>query len=820
MKSKLSQIQLPVRLFYLALGSLSFILISAPASAQPVDLPWPVDPACQSIITTGIAAVTCGTTEDVPQPEQFTFGLMNIDGVLPASGRIDVTSQVEMYHHPSWHVDSIGNVFGITMDGCGNTFVTASSNYGADFFGNISIIRYGQIGGGAQNLQAAGTIYKMDGKTGQASVFSVLPQQAFSFENISCEGGTTFQRNTGPGLGNITYSPAIKQFYVSNFEDGRIYRLDENGTILDSYDPLDYDNGLPGTPALSDIVYGLTVSPDGGNLFFGTSANVFSSSILQRIYAVSLNPDGSFAGTIDNTSLPAGATWNNFVGDEVQHYELDVNLFFITDVLSISDLEFTPSGDLLAGCRVSCGAAVHSSYNHGGMALLLNNSSGLYSTLEGMIHTGYPFSIGNSNECYGGVSVFETPIGPDQFVISSADILEEEGPHGLCIVPEGIFGSGGAPASPAGAISYGVVDDDFADPKGVGGDVKVFSQCDCQVVCPDEITAMASDTVICSGSPVSLAFTITGGNATMTANWTDQSGNAIDPENLTLNNANCQPAIFEFTLTAVCDEDSTVVLTDKVSITVFTSDIGPFVSTVQENCNIEVNIGPECADFLTVVGEIPDINPGDSGVVSIQVISNGPLQCASESFELSYNCPACFITDLTAEAGACVDSSFMVEINLSVDLGSDAFTVTDQDGNNLGTFNYADLPIQAGPLLGDSITVYTLTVQDVLNEKCTDSVAVGPKDCLAKCGFFAMPNVFSPNGDNLNDYFEPVGKWEFTVLEFKVFSRWGELVHDSVSPWDGKYNGEPYPSDVFFFTITVDTMCGIQKEEGDVTLLR
>ncbi len=789
-------------------------------SAQPVGLPWQVDPACQSIITNGIAAVTCGTSVQVPPLEQFTFGMMNVTGAMPAAGRVDVSNQVEVYHHPSWRIDSIGNVFGITMDGCGNTYVTASSNYSSYFFLVESVIRYGDIGGGAESLEAAGTVYKIDGLTGQASVFSVLPQQAFAFENITCEGITTVPRNTGPGLGNIVFSHFTRQFYVTNFEDGRIYRLDEDGAILDSYDPLVYDTGTPGPPAtLNDLAYGVDISQDGTQLFFGTSGAAQALfGPLPKIFSIPLNADGSFVGTVNNTTMPVGASWNNYVGTETQHFESPGTTGF-TDVISISDIEFTPSGNLLVGGRMGCSSSIHTSYNHGGACWLVSPVGGVYSNLVGTIFTGYPSSLGGSSEAYGGVSVYNTTSGPDQFMISSADILDEPGPHGICMVEEGVFGATTMPASPAGAVSYGLVNNG-SDPKGVGGDVKVFVQCSCVVTCQTEITASASDTVVCSGTAVNLSFSASGGNAVLTTTWTDADGNTITPDNLNLTNTDCAPVAFTYFVTAICQEDPTIVLTDSITITVFATDISSFVDTVQGACVVEVNIDPACADYLTLVGDLPTINPGDSGTVVVNVVSNDALQCANEPYTFNYNCPPCFISNLTAVAQECQDTTFLVEINLDVTDGSESFNVTDQNGILLGTFAYADLPVLVGPLYGDSITVYTLTVADAQNPVCTNTVDVGPKDCLPKCGFFEMPNAFSPNGDGINDTYYPVSLWEFQVLDFKIYNRWGELVHDSVERWDGKYKGKHHGSDVFVYIITVDTFCGVKKEHGDVTLLR
>jgi hypothetical protein len=134
----------------MALGSLNpaklacifGIIVPSLAVAQlPSGLPWPGSTVGgrQVMLQPGVAAGTCGTlaaTSIVPEAERWTFGLMNVEGVMPASGRQNVTASTEMYHHPSWHVDQIGNVYGITINtSTGDIFAAASSNYGAGFWG-------------------------------------------------------------------------------------------------------------------------------------------------------------------------------------------------------------------------------------------------------------------------------------------------------------------------------------------------------------------------------------------------------------------------------------------------------------------------------------------------------------------------------------------------------------------------------------------------------------------------------------------------------------------------------------------------------------
>ena len=68
-----------------------------------------------------------------------------------------------------------------------------------------------------------------------------------------------------------------------------------------------------------------------------------------KIYSIDLNGDGSFMGSINSSVMPLGATWENYVGQEVEHYELPDLEFQGTYMSFVSDLEFTPDGDPFSG---------------------------------------------------------------------------------------------------------------------------------------------------------------------------------------------------------------------------------------------------------------------------------------------------------------------------------------------------------------------------------------------------------------------------------------------------------------------------------------
>lgn len=86
-----------------------------------------------------------------------------------------------------------------------------------------------------------------------------------------------------------------------------------------------------------------------------------------------------------------------------------------------------------------------------------------------------------------------------------------------------------------------------------------------------------------------------------------------------------------------------------------------------------------------------------------------------------------------------------------------------------------------------------------------------------------LPNIFSPNDDGENDYWEPQLPTDIIVptgqMTFQVFDRWGSLVfagHQGES-WDGTGRaGEPCPPGVYIATIMFNRDVFAQ----DVTLIR
>ncbi|HQQ94576.1 MAG TPA: gliding motility-associated C-terminal domain-containing protein [Bacteroidia bacterium] len=82
-----------------------------------------------------------------------------------------------------------------------------------------------------------------------------------------------------------------------------------------------------------------------------------------------------------------------------------------------------------------------------------------------------------------------------------------------------------------------------------------------------------------------------------------------------------------------------------------------------------------------------------------------------------------------------------------------------------------------------------------------DSVLVSIKPCECQ---MLIPNSFTPNEDNRNDYFFPVFECEYTYYTLYISDRWGNAIYSSNDPkgkWDGRFKGNLCPEDIYTYRI-------------------
>lgn len=172
---------------------------------------------------------------------------------------------------------------------------------------------------------------------------------------------------------------------------------------------------------------------------------------------------------------------------------------------------------------------------------------------------------------------------------------------------------------------------------------------------------------------------------------------------------------------------------------------------------------------------------------------------------------------LSAAIGVSSTSGF---IPMSVDFTNESFSFTGSQWD----FDDGTAPVSAV----DTNHIYTTagtytTILTVTDGSCTstDSVIITVKGTSS----MTIPNVFSPNYDDVNDFFQPdaIGIKTMTCI---IYNRYGEVVHEwngTKGSWDG-YTfpaGVPCPEGTYYYEIYAEGYDSvIYDEKGILTLLR
>lgn len=189
------------------------------------------------------------------------------------------------YNHPTWTTANLGTVFSDTLDDLGNIYLCHSSTYGQP--GASGWIASDTLGFGG-----AGAIYKIDTNTALASVFATLPNVLDPvMANCGAFGPPPLPTERWPGLGDICFDCERQRFYVSNFEDGKIYVLNTGGAIMQIYDHGAADNGAPGFAPLGERVWAVKTSQ--GRLYYSIWDAV---GLPNRVWSVAINGAGNIVG--------------------------------------------------------------------------------------------------------------------------------------------------------------------------------------------------------------------------------------------------------------------------------------------------------------------------------------------------------------------------------------------------------------------------------------------------------------------------------------------------------------------------------------------
>ena len=305
------------------------------------------------------------------------------------------------------------------------------------------------------------------------------------------------------------------------------------------------------------------------------------------------------------------------------------------------------------------------------------------------------------------------------------------------------------------------------------------------------VTALIYDNITHIGS-VEIDFTSTGG--LFSYEWVDVIGNVISTDAITSNL--CEGTYFVTTT----DESTNCFITDTLIATYFLPNgiVDETTTTVFSDADLW---GNPPYTYLWDNAEITahsNVCPGSHWVE----VTDDDDCVVRANFDID---PILITLD---------PSEFIIECNLEnldVDITADAIGGTapyTYVWSNGSTESLINLSLRPGS--------YSVVVMD--NNACTEDTSFVVATISSEC----VPNIFTPNGDNINDTWNLENTFLYSDSEIRIFGRFGRLLFQSVgytTPWDGKNkNGNDVTEGAYFYHIDIGH--DFDAIKGSVTIIR
>ncbi|WP_157747824.1 peptidoglycan-binding domain-containing protein [Cohaesibacter sp. ES.047] len=245
----------------------------------------------------------------------------------------------------------IGQVFGMAFDDAErpNLYLAATSAYGLPIVGrdqngdgvpdklyagrSDAAFMAGLFG--SVNDNGPGSIWKVDGATGQISRFASI-----KLDNMP---------NSGPALGNIVFDSKSRQLFVSDRDTGMIFRLDMEGHILESFDHGSIGRTVAGMrPIHFDTRNRLDITVPSFDVEDPSSWHFAKEG--RRVWAVAVNKGRLYYSVAEGPSV-----WSVGIDADDGNFKLDARQELVLPdtrrQMEISDIAFGPDGSIILAQR-------------------------------------------------------------------------------------------------------------------------------------------------------------------------------------------------------------------------------------------------------------------------------------------------------------------------------------------------------------------------------------------------------------------------------------------------------------------------------------
>jgi gliding motility-associated-like protein len=313
------------------------------------------------------------------------------------------------------------------------------------------------------------------------------------------------------------------------------------------------------------------------------------------------------------------------------------------------------------------------------------------------------------------------------------------------------------------------------------------------------------DTNYCSNDTL-LLYTNTTGDTIV---WIDSQFNTYYQDSLMLTNLSTLDSGNYYL--SIQDSNGCLSLPDTIRITILDAPSIPYIYSNNSYCiGDSINIftdsilglsylwnGPN--SFNSIIHENWIFNSGinNSGLYNLTITdSNGCFSTNSVLIQV-YEYPS---INLGPDTLICIDS--LPQFILGVDTIFNTYLWQD------GSTNYYYDVLDSG--------LYYLTVSFGGVCTTTDSIYIQTDSCI----IHQSPNVFTPNGDGMNDLFVIENLEYFPNSRLEIFNRWGNLVYSS-EDYQNNWDGGNQKTGTYYYIFYPNDPSGKSKiQKGFITLIR
>jgi gliding motility-associated-like protein len=323
-------------------------------------------------------------------------------------------------------------------------------------------------------------------------------------------------------------------------------------------------------------------------------------------------------------------------------------------------------------------------------------------------------------------------------------------------------------------------------------------------------------TTICSGNSTSINFN---GTPNAVVNYKVNSGNiqtivlnsqgigSISTGNLTIS-TNYELVDVTTSISPFCSQ----ALSSSILITVESSPVISFTSDITKGCApLKVQFTNSSSNSSDCIWDFGDgVKSSGCGTISHTFYSPGcyDISLASKS---QYGC----VGNLKIPSFVCVEANPKAAFNPTPDVLSGLNTISIMENISSGAVNYqwsfgdGSVSSEVNPehnySINDGVENYTIQLIAKSDFGCVDTAIVTIR-VIEELIYF-IPNAFTPDGDKLNQTFQPVFTKGYDPFSYNmvIMNRWGEIIfesNDAKVGWDGTYGGTIVQDGVYTWRIS------------------